>query len=930
MDYKKSVNLPRTSFAMKANLTVNEPKLQKNWKTQEIYTRIREACAGKDKKILHDGPPYATGDLHIGTGMNKILKDIIVRYWTMQGFNSPFVPGWDCHGLPIEHRVMKELGQKAHAMPADQIRQKCKRYAQKFVKNNKRDFQTLGVFGDWQEPYLTFNPDYEMGIIDVFVNMFKNGLVYRAKKPIHWCMQCKTALAEAELEYAPETSPSVYVKFQLQDLVGDLFNLEGNPKVSILIWTTTPWTLPANMAIAVSSKARYAAVAWQDEILLMAEDLVTTVMGKVGAEDYKILGVTTGESLQGRKYKHAFLDRVSPIVVADYVTLEDGTGCVHTAPGHGREDYMTGCKYGLEIFCPVDDDGCLTKEAGICQGQQVYAADPDIIEFLRKNGSLFWSEPLSHEYPHCWRCKSPVIFRATPQWFVAMDKPVDKFDGRTLRQQALAEAEKVRFTPEQGKERFIGMLRERPDWCISRQRHWGVPIPAFYCRQCGQEHINVEILEQVRDLFAREGADVWFQKEPAEILGKVHQCEGCGSTDLKKENDIFDVWFESGSSHRSVSMLREELQHPAELYLEGTDQHRGWFQLSMLCSVGAWGITPYRQVVTHGFVVDEEGKKMSKSLGNFIAVEEVCRQYGADIFRLWCSSVDYTSEIRLYREAIERQSDSYRKIRNTFRFLLGNLSDFNPAKHCVSLQNLRPVDGWAISRLYGLLAKVDQMYTNFQLHRVFNEVYRFCVVEMSNFYFMVLKDCLYCEAPDWPSRRSAQTAMSIILDVLVKILAPILVHTCEEVWQAIPYRLEQEKSVHLFCFPKQNENLRNPELEQVYEGFFRARDQIAAEIEKQRNAGLVGSSNMCAVTYSTTDQDLASLLRSFPGVLKENLLVASIEIKDGQDQVTITRSSFDKCVRCWNYSASVGQNQTHPQLCERCTKAIVEYANTTE
>ena len=742
MSYKDTINLPKTKFSMKGNLVQREPEFLKKWEKDGLYAQIRSARAGAKKFILHDGPPYPTGDLHIGTGLNKILKDMIVRFYTMRGYDAPYIPGWDCHGLPIEHRVMQELGSKAKEMEKIEIRKKCKKYAEKFVKVQMKQFKALGVSGDWDSAYLTFTPQYEAGIIEVFGKLVEKGYVYRSLKPIHWCMQCETALAEAELEHQDKTSPSIYVNFKLIDNPKDKFDGLQDEDVYMLIWTTTPWTLPANLAIALHPEYQYTAVRYinpktqKKQVSILAEDLVDSVMNRLEIENYERMGTVKGSSLEGLKYQHTIMKREGSVVLANYVTLTDGTGCVHTAPGHGQDDYQTGLRYDMPIVSPVDAVGVFTEEAGDFAGQNIYDANKSITDKLDELGLLLRMEKISHSYPHCWRCRKPVIFRATEQWFVNMDH-------QNLRKNALAEIEKTNWIPQWGEVRLSNMIKERPDWCISRQRSWGVPIPAFYCNNCKESLLDVKVVDHVRDMFLKHGADSWFYKDTKEFLPDGTKCPKCSSSDFEKENDIFDVWFESGSSHNSVVRKREELSFPADIYLEGSDQHRGWFQLSLLPSVAAWGCAPFKTVITHGFVVDEHGKKMSKSLGNFVSVGDALKEMGGDIVRLWTSSMEYRNEMNTSPAIIAKLSDSYRRIRNTFRYILGNLFDFDPGKDSVEYSQLLEIDRWALHKTEELITAITSAFETYQFHRVYHIIHNFCAVEMSSFYLDILKDRLY-------------------------------------------------------------------------------------------------------------------------------------------------------------------------------------------
>ncbi|MBL7222979.1 MAG: isoleucine--tRNA ligase [Candidatus Brocadiae bacterium] len=972
MNYRKTVNLPKTSFSMKANLRQREPQFQKRWQKMDLYGCIRKARKGCPKFVLHDGPPYASGDLHIGTGLNKILKDMVVRSRTMSGFDAPYVPGWDCHGLPIEHQVLRELGEGALDTPKMDVRRRCRKFADKHVKAHVKQFQQLGVMGDFAEPYLTLDRGYEQAVIELFADLVAGGYVYKRLKPIHWCYETRTALAEAELEYKDIESPAIYVKFPLGDDVSDLFPELGDEPRSMLIWTTTPWTLPANLAIAVAGMAEYSAIRYTDpntkqaEVVILAEDLVEVVMAKVGIESFERVGRCRGDRLAGRQYTHVFYgDRVCPIIVAPFVSLDDGTGCVHSAPGHGREDYETGIEHGLDVFSPVDEFGCLTDAVPDFMGMHVFEADPLIIDKLAGMGSLLHAERITHSYPHCWRSKAPVIFRATEQWFISLDHS-------GLRQRLLQAIPHVKWIPGWGEGRITAMVSDRPDWCISRQRVWGIPIPGFYCEHDGELLLDADIIRHVAGIFGREGSNAWFTKDAADLLPEDTACPRCGGTKFRKETDIFDVWFESGSSHRAVlrgeKAERQGLRWPADLYLEGTDQHRGWFQLSMLPSVAADGQPPFRQVLTHGFVVDENGEKMSKSLGNFISVADGLDEFGAELQRLWTASVDYTDEIPASRDVLRRMEDPYRRFRNTFRYLLGNLHGFDPLRDGVPTESMREVDRWALSRTATLCWDVEKAYADYQFHRVYHRTYAFCTVDLSNFYLDVIKDRLYCGAKDGVARRSAQTALYVILNSLVRVLAPILVHTCEEVWDEMKKMFPSscsEDSAHLTTFPwvKRSVSAGIDTMLQLVladggatdawdillkplgkkgHTIFDLRDEVYRKIEALRAEGKVGSGLDAKVTLygqegfvsnmSEFEDDVESCTLSEVFIVSE----ASAEICPlGQTPPNATESDVfldvaflvepseqPKCARCWRHLPSVGQDAEHPELCCRCADVV--------
>jgi len=942
MDYRTTINLPNTDFPMKARLAELEPATHRRWDEKGLYAMIREARRQKRKYILHDGPPYPTGDLHIGTGLNKVLKDLIVRYKTMRGYDASFVPGWDCHGLPIEQQILQQLGDAREDTPRSEIRRLCREHALRFVEIQKRQFKSLGVSGDWDRPYLTLDTGYEAGILEVFAEMVGKGLIYRDLKPIHWCYHCHTALAEAELEYEDVESPSIYVSFPLESDVSGLFSLHDGDQVDVLIWTTTPWTLPANLAVAVHPQAEYTAVRYVHPatgacaVSILASVLCDAVMEMAGVKTCERIGEVKGHELLGLQYMHPFMDRTSPVVGAEYVTLQDGTGCVHTAPGHGLEDYQTGLANELEILSPVDAKGCFTEKAGPFAFQHITEGDRTIVAHLVEHGRMFYHSEESHPYPHCWRCHSPVIFRATNQWFVSMDH-----DG--FRQQALRAIGGTKWIPRWGEERMAAMITERPDWCISRQRSWGVPIPAFYCRECGHVLLTPETVQHVAGLFAREGADSWFRDEDAaRFLPEGVVCPGCGSADWEKETDIFDVWFESGSSHHSVCRKRPELGFPADLYLEGIDQYRGWFQLSLLPSLAAWGSAPYRTVLTHGFVVDEDGHKMSKSLGNFISVEDGVETFRAEILRLWVSSVDYSDQISVNREYILRNMvDVYRRIRNTFRFLLGNVSDFNPSAHSVPVAEMGEIDRWALDATARLVRTITDAFDHYEFHRAYSATHNFCVDELSSIYLDVLKDRLYCSAPEWRARRSAQTVLHKVLLAFCRLVAPILVHTADEVWSHIEHRDEDVPSVHLAHWPDPPEEWLDDELHGRWERILAVRDDVDQAIEALREQKLVAKSMEVCVALWSSNKSLTAILRGSSAALAELLIVSEIEILDEQPTeerriaMTVGRkeptlliearpSPHLKCARCWNLRPSVGQDKNCPDICDRCVQAVRE------
>ncbi|MCD6353060.1 MAG: isoleucine--tRNA ligase, partial [Proteobacteria bacterium] len=799
MDYKNTINLPKTNFSQKANLPRKEPEILKKWGEMDIYKLIESTPGTKGNYVLHDGPPYANGHIHLGHALNKILKDIIVKSKFMDGYGVNYIPGWDCHGLPIEHEVDKRLGAKKKGLAPLEIRRSCREYAENFVAIQREEFERLGVLGDWENPYLTMAYDYQATIVREFGKFVEKKCIYRRKRPIQWCSTCHTALAEAEVEYKDHTSPSIYVKFPLVSDIGDRVPLLREEKnISVIIWTTTPWTIPANLAISFHPDFIYVAVRVKDEIYILAEELLEATMAVIGVADYDIVASFPGTTMEKLICRHPFLDRDSLLVLGNHVTLETGTGCVHTAPGHGQEDYEAGLQYDLDIYAPVDDEGKFTKEVEFFSGQYVFDTNKAVNQKLKEVGALLKEEEIVHSYPHCWRCKNPIIFRATEQWFISIDK-----DG--FREEALETIRKVQWIPHWGEERIYGMIENRPDWCISRQRTWGVPIVIFYCKSCQHPLAKKDIIDKVADIFDQEGADVWFSRDATQLLPPGTSCPECGSHEFEKEKDILDVWFDSGVSFAAVMEGREGIDIPVDLYLEGSDQHRGWFHSSLLTAVKTRQKAPYKTVLTHGFVVDGEGKKMSKTLGNVIHPNDVIKKYGAEVIRLWVAGEDYRDDIRISSEILQRLSEAYRRYRNTCRFLLGNLTDFNPDTDTVEYEDLDEIDRWALHRLQQLIINTITAYNSFEFHKIYHRIHNFCVVDMSSFYLDVLKDRLYCSRVDSRERRSAQTVMYEILLVITKLYAPILPFTTEEIWGHLPsIERGREKSVHLSRFPSPN------------------------------------------------------------------------------------------------------------------------------
>jgi len=939
MDYKATLNLPQTDFPMKANLPQREPELLAWWEQERLYERIQEAGKDRPLYVLHDGPPYANGRIHIGHALNKILKDIIVKSKTMAGFRVPYVPGWDCHGLPIEHQVLKELGEKKKTLDVPAIRKLCRDYAEKYVNIQRDEFKRLGVLGDWAHPYLTMDPAYEATILREFGTFVAKGGVYKGLKPVLWCMVDQTALAEAEVEYEEHTSPSIYVKFPLvhqpkilssASVFGMAFPAEVT-SVSVVIWTTTPWTLPANQAVCLHPDIDYVFVKVGPEVFIVAEKLLDGVAKACALSSPTVLGTRKGsQGFLGLETQRPLTDGLSPILLGDFVTLDQGTGCVHIAPGHGMEDYVLVLEHNkqatpgerLEILAPVDDAGRFKDSVKEFAGQPVLKANPAIVERLKANGKLLGSGSIAHSYPHCWRCKSPVIFRATEQWFVSMEI-------NQLRQRALEQIrDKVRWIPTWGKDRINGMIENRPDWCLSRQRVWGVPIPGFTCVACKTVLADPKVIEHVASLVERQGADVWFERSAAALLPAGMTC-ACGGTEFQKEQDILDVWFESGVSYAAV--LKPRRWYPAGLYLEGSDQHRGWFHSALLAGVTADGRAPYDAVLTHGFVLDGAGKKMSKSAGNVVAPQDVIKQSGAEILRLWVAAQDYREDLRISQEILNHLVEAYRKIRNTCRFLLSNLYDFDPATHRVSYERLPELDRWALLKLGELIPRVTRGYEDFEFHTIVHALNNFCSVDLSAVYLDILKDRLYTLHKNAPLRRGSQTVLFDILAALTKLMAPILSFTAEEIWRMVPEQARKETgstSVHLAALPKPDPRWTDAALAQRWERLLEVRAAAQAALEAQRRDKVIGSSLEAKVMVQA-NPDRFTFLEPYEPDLPSLLIVSQVELREvthlpqGPDfLVTVLKAEGQKCARCWNYRTSVGANVEHPTICDRCVEAI--------
>ncbi len=932
-DYKDTLNLPQTGFPMKANLAKKEVEQLKAWENNKIYSKMQNRDRSKSY-ILHDGPPYANGHIHLGHTLNKVLKDMIVKYKTMKGHYAPYIPGWDCHGLPIEHQVDKKLGSKKATTPVIEKRKLCREYAKGFVDIQRDEFKRLGVFGDWDDPYITMKYAYEASIVKEFHKFVRNGLVYKGKKPVHWCPTCVTALAEAEVEHADKISQSIYVKFKVANPHGK-FSPDKVDGTYLVIWTTTPWTLPANMALTVHPTFIYRLVKTPAGELIIAQDLIEDCMGKAGYKEaeYTVLdGAWTGAELEGIICKHPWIDREVPTIVGEHVTLEQGTGVVHTAPGHGEDDFKIGLKYGLDVYTPVNDRGIFTEDVEAFAGQYIFKANKEIINKIDKIGALLGSaEDISHSYPHCWRCKKPVIFRATEQWFVSMEK-------NDLRKRAIEEIKKTEWIPQWGEDRIYGMIEKRPDWCLSRQRSWGVPITLIKCEKCN-EYINDDsVMKIIEEEVETSGADVWFEKSAEEFTPDGFKCNKCGSNEFSKEMDILDVWFDSGVSHAAVMEADERLASPADLYLEGSDQHRGWFQSSLLTSVGTRERAPYKAVLTHGFVVDGKGKKMSKSLGNVISPQEITNRHGAEILRLWSSSTDYREDVRISNEIIQRLVEAYRKIRNTCRFLMGNINDMELSTMAaaeINKDELQEIDRVAMSLLQSLIEKVTKSYETYAFYEVYHAVYRFCIIDMSNFYLDILKDRLYTCGAESKERRAAQLVLHNILISLTKMIAPILSFTAEEIWSHIPG--DKEESVFLSDFPEVNEEFVDKELEEKWAEFSRVKNEVNKALELKRAEKFIGNALEAKVTIYAGEKT-ESLLAEHRDELNTLFIVSSAEVKNISDApegsyksqeiediiIKIEKADGDKCMRCWNWDVTVGEHEDHPELCKRCYNVLTD------
>ena len=981
LELKKTINLPKTDFAQKANLGQAEPARLEKWQDAKLYEKILASRQGAEKFILHDGPPYANADIHIGTALNKILKDFVVKTRTMMGYDAPYVPGYDCHGLPIETYVEKKLTEKGKDrkdLPVSTFRRLCREHAAKAMDGQTRDFKRLGVFGEWDNPYLTMSNDYEASTARLFGTFLERGYVYKGLRPVYWCVHDQTALAEAEVEYREHTSPSVYVKFPM---VSDLSSIDESLKgknIFVVIWTTTPWTLPANLGISVNPEFDYSALDFGDEVYIVASELSKSFAELCGLGEAKELARFKGAKLDKLEARHPWLDRTSLLMNGDHVTLgeadaeveldvkearetskKSGTGLVHTAPGHGHDDFVIGKEYGLEVYCPVDNGGKFTAEVERFASEFIFKANPKIVEFMRDSGALLFTESYNHRYPHCWRCKNPVIFRATPQWFISMDtaaqssqsedvpqssrlpsgeRPAsrDVSAGRThdgsrddcgtsLRASALREIEEVNWHPQWGKGRMQNMFKNRPDWCVSRQRVWGVPIPVFYCDDCGEAVAEPEVVNHVADIFQQETADAWYNRDARDLLPENYKCAKCASQNFTKETDILDVWFDSGSSCVAVLETRDNLRFPADVYLEGGDQFRGWFNSSLMCGLAAHDESPYRNLITHGWVVDGEGKQMHKSTGNAVSPNEVVNKSGAEVLRLWAAAVDYTEDMRVSDEILSRIVDAYRKFRNTLRYALGNLDGFNPESDKVSIAEMQEIDRWALASLDNVVERVLSDYETYNFQAAYQTLYNFVTVTLSARYFDIIKDRLYILAPNSVERRSAQTALYEITDKLCRLLAPILAFTADEAFENLPH--QKLESVHLAEFPKVS-GADNSQLLSDWERIFAIRDEVLKALEEARAAKIIGSS-LEAKVILTTDKDTTYFLLPYYEDLRYIFIVSQVEVHQGDKfAVEIQKADGEKCERCWNYSTRVGESEKYPTVCERCVAALSEIEQT--
>ena len=910
-DYSATLNLPKTEFPMRGNLPENEPKILDEIFENGLYEKMLKKNEGKEPFVLHDGPPYANGEIHIGHALNKILKDTIVRYKNLQGYYTPFIPGFDTHGMPTENKAIKALGLNRDEIPVSQFRDTCKSFNKDYIAKQTEGFKRLGVLADWKNPYITYQTQVEAKQVGVFADMYKKGYIYKGLKPVYWCTDCETALAEAEIEYKDVHNTSAYVKFPVEDSKG-LFDKENT---FVVIWTTTPWTLPGNMGITIDPEFEYSIVNCGEENYIMAKELVSKVMEMVGIEDYKIVKTFKGKELEGILCRHPFLDRTSRVVMGSddtvAVELDTGTGAVHTAPGYGKEDYLCGLKNGLDIVVTVNEKGHQTEGAGPFAGMFYAKSDKEIIKWLEEHNLLLHKQELVHSYPHCWRCKKPVIYRATNQWFASVDG---------FRKETLEAIKSVKWIPAWGEERITKMVEDRNDWCISRQRTWGVPIPIFYCKDCGKEYVTDESLEKVQKIFKEQGSNAWFDLTEKELMPEGCKCPECGCTEFKKETDIMDVWFDSGSTHESV--IAERGLPETNLYLEGSDQYRGWFQSSLLTSVATKGKAPYKEVLTHGYTVDGQGRKMSKSLGNGIDPKDMIKQYGADILRLWVLSSDYQSDVSISKDIMKQAAEVYRKIRNTARYILGNINDFdvnNPVKY----EDLQELDKWALMKLNHLIKDCTKAFDEYDFNKAYQSLNVFCVVDMSNFYLDIIKDRLYTRKKDSIERRAAQTAMYEILSSLVRIIAPMTSFTAEEIWKHMPHKENENKeSIMLEYWPETKEEYENKELEEKWNKIIKVKEEAAKALEMARAEKIIGHS-LNAKVIINADKENYEFLKGKEDLLQEVFIVSGVELNESEEfSVEVKTADGEKCERCWMYSTTVGEDKENPTICHKCSEAL--------
>lgn len=915
MDYKDTLNLPKTPFPMRGNLPVKEKEMLKFWEENKVYQKLVRKSKDSPSFILHDGPPYANGNIHLGTALNKILKDIIIKSKFMSGYRSDYVPGWDCHGLPIEHQIEMQTKEKKLSLSKVEIRHKCRAYAEGFIDIQRNEFKRLGILGDWEHPYITMDYNYQSTIIEELQKFFERGEVYRKKKPVHWCVSCMTALAEAEIEYETKKSNSIYVKFPYVGERKEVFPNYPEKPVFMLIWTTTPWTLPANLAIAINPDFTYISVETEDAVLIVLKDLLEDITARAGIKDYKVIEEIEPERLKGLKFRHPFVERDSVIVFADYVANDTGTGSVHIAPGHGEEDYETGLEYGLDVYSPVNGKGEFIDEVEFFRGMNVFDSNPHVIKKLEELGRLLHKEEIEHSYPHCWRCKKPVIFRATEQWFISLDR-------NGLRQNGLAEIDRVEWVPSWGRDRIYNMLLMRPDWCISRQRTWGIPITIFYCEQCREPFWSKETFQNVIKAVREYGADVWFEKESSFFLPEGTACKHCGNGTFIKEEDITDVWFDSGVSWAAVCKKRGELKYPADMYLEGSDQHRGWFHSSLLTSVGNEQHAPYKTVLTHGFVVDGTGRKMSKSLGNVIAPEEIIEKYGAEILRLWVTYEDYRDDIKISKDIINRLIETYRRIRNTLRFLHANINDdFNPETDAVPYEKLSSLDKWMLSRLNRLIDRVSNAYNDYSFHTIYHSLHNFCAVDLSALYLDIVKDRIYVENKNAVKRRASQTVILETLISFVKLLAPVLSSTAEEMWSYLRGYVKEE-SVFLAAFPSVRKEYINTEIEEEWAKIWDMRELINKKIEEKRVEKVIGHSLDAKVVITLPENEYL-LLKKVGEELKDIIIVSQVELQQGDEvDIAVRKADGEKCERCWQYTTEMTVSEKFPRVCKRCESIL--------